>query len=728
MTLITEEMTPAQFFTALNSDFNSLGISEGIDDAITTIDGTKSYTVIENNMDLLDAAAPISVTIPIYAGMSGAAYISAINNNFNNLQTSVDTIFTQSNTIYVSNLGNDLTGDGTITKPYATLVKASTLLTDNTKVLIAKGSTFINDKLDLSNKYNVFVDSYGSGNVPILTGLKTVTEWTDEGGNIWSKQDDDFPIEITNVFLGETKATLARKAMSTATAGSNTTLTDSELVDADGFWDNAELYVVYYSYMFGVSRIVSYVDKTFTIPTLDLTSEGGEGTLIFPVKIGDQYYIQNHRECLTTQNQWAYNNSTKTLYIYSVSEPANVTASYGDDCIYGTEIKIVTIKNLTIDGADRCGININNSKYVNIKDITSNYSGYYSIIVHNSQVVTVDGNVLTDQNSDGIIILNCNKATIQNNVIDKSGYIIGQERYMDRVCPAQNGVGLWINNSRNAEVFYNEIYNTGYMGICCVYLTTYLIQYNYVHHVLLNFYKTGSLDGGAIYASYSTLGEIFNNIITDGHLHSLVPGIYMDIESHYNEIANNFITGYYSCIQNDLNHDNNYHDNTLFSVDSTENIRFYLINTEDTNTIINNNLLIAKLSSTISINIKNDSAIAATISNNKYYYPFGKTGTGNDNTMFKIVDDWKTLAEWKTDDERIDWDRDNETEITPSLYEGSEKPEEDFLIYLTNPAKTARTVEAEDLSYTDYIDMDGAEQSYPFTIQPYGSKILVRPN
>jgi hypothetical protein len=173
----------------------------------------------------------------------------------------------------------------------------------------------------------------------------------------------------------------------------------------------------------------------------------------------------------------------------------------------------------------------------------------------------------------------------------------------------------------------------------------------------------------------------------------------------------------------------NFHDNVLFSTNSTNNIWFTLYGSSANNTI-NNNLFVAQAPATCSIGIYTALTNTETITNNKYYYPFGKAGTGGNNTMFKLTTSWLTLAQWIADENTRVWGRTalNELEITPSMYAGSAKPETDFLIYLINPAKTVRIVQAAELPYSDYVDMDGVAQTYPFTMQPYTSKVLVRPN
>ena len=730
MTAIIEGMTPAQFITALNTNYAELNTI--VDDIATLTTCTTAMTsgqlktAIDNNVTALnDCAFTLITTSVITIGMGGALFISSLNNDFVRLNNIFNTPVTQENTIYVSNSGNNLTGDGSSVKPYLTLAKISSVITDSTKLLLAKDSTFTNDKLDLSGKRNVFVDSYGSGSAPILTGLKTVTGWTDLGGNIWSHQDDNFPTEITNVFISGTKAVLARTAgWKTATAGSNTTLTDSSLTDADGYWDNAELVVRYYVWANGISRVSAYASKQFTIPVY---YQNFETSYIYPVKIGDSYFIQNHIHCLTTQDTWAYNNSTQTLYIYSVAEPANITATYGDDCIFADSARHITIQNLTINSSARCSVNINDSLFISIDNLIFNYSGISSNYIRGSKNVDITNCTGTDQNGDFILSQYCTNITIEDNVIYKCGFVSGTERYLSTTLFGGDcGSGIAVHYGINVLVKYNHISYMSYMGIWLAYSDLFTVENNYVHHITIN--KT---DGGAIYivSKYpgsTAIGSIKDNILTDGIVTVDCIGIYLDFDIYDIECYGNFIEGYkYNYLLSNSN-GTIFHDNTLFSnVDEAVNLLFRLDEVAAIDNEISNNLFIVKEPATLNISVNSASVRAETISGNKYYSPFKVAGG---DVLFKIVSTQLTLAEWIADDSRADWNRDTESEITPSLYDGSAKPTLNFLIFLTNPAKTARVVTEAELPYNDYLDMDGVAQSYPFNIDPYGSKVLVRPN
>ena len=202
-------------------------------------------------------------------------------------------------------------------------------------------------------------------------------------------------------------------------------------------------------------------------------------------------------------------------------------------------------------------------------------------------------------------------------------------------------------------------------------------------------------------------------------------GVYIDFDMTDVEISDNFIEGYtYHYVLADAINCS-FHDNIIFASGNANDISLRISNANSIDNEIIDNLFINKEPSIGNILVNTALVRTETISGNRYYSPFKTVG---DEILFNIVATQLTLAEWIADDSRTDWNRDTESEITPSLYDGSAKPTLNFLIFLTNPAKTVRVVTEAELPYNDYVDMDGVAQTYPFNIDPYGSKVLVRPN
>lgn len=637
--------------------------------------------------------------------------------------------------IYVSNNGSDL-NPGTQMLPYQTMAKVQSVLIDSTTVYLAKGSVFNNDPLDLSGFNNVTIDSYGTGEKPIMTGIKSITGWTNIGGNIWAHQDDGFSDEITNVFIGGTRALIGRYPASSyrsATGGSNSTLIDSALTNPDGYWDGCELVIRYYDWATGISRASSYANKTFNFPIYYQDEETG---YYYSVANGKQYFIQNHVNCLSVQNTWAYNPTTKTLYIYSTSEPVNVTANFGDDLFYIEDAKYISIKNINIECARQCGINVLNSTNISVDHVIFRYSGIYSMLFQ-----TVNGIKLTnlegyDQNNDFAYITKCANVFIDTITALKCGIDTGACRYMRVFARGQTG-GITAQIVDNWYIRYAEVGFTSYGAISASFGNKLTFEKCYAHHFNLN-----KFDGGGITTNTAirwhlpyreniypmTTGRMYKNIINRGNSAENSYGLYVDNFSYNFESFLNFVAG---CRWNGILHEsirNNCHENTFVQENESEaGISYGMTYPTSKDAIIDNNTFVNVRTDTPSIySISQTTNVPQTIKNNKYFYPNGKVGTGNDNSVNELGTNWFTLAQWIADQSRVNWVRTGETELTPSINTGIIKPYDLFCIYFINPAKSTRTVYRDEVLFDDYMDLSGNFQTYPFEIEPYGFKVLVR--
>jgi hypothetical protein len=639
------------------------------------------------------------------------------------------------NTIYVSSNSNDITGNGTLLKPYATLGKVASVLKNSTKILIEKGSVFYNDILNLASKNNIVVDSYGTGNAPLISGFKSITGWTNEGGNIWSHQDNNFPDEITNVFIGGYRAIIGRSpkaAYSTCTGGSSSTLVDSARTEADGFWNGAELVVRYYDWATGISRISDYTNKTFTFPVY---YQDEETNYSYSVGNGKKYFIQNHVSLCTAQNEWAYNNVTKTLYIYSVAEPANVTASYGTDALCADGAKFITIQNINITGAQRCGININNSKVVKIDHVNFQYSGIYSMLVQNSNEIKITNTTGYHQNNDFLNMYQCDNIFIEDNEGLYCGIDTGACRYM-RVFARGGTGGLTGHLINNAVVRHNHIAYTSYSAIAINFGPKFLIEENHTHHFNLNKY-----DGGGLSCNTATFwhlptrdlylpvigSRMIRNIVHDGNVTQNSYGPYIDNYSQGFEMAYNFGAG---CRWNIILHESirNYtHDNMAVQENGSEAGISYGMSFPTTKYgIIDGNKFVNATPSAASIYSISEETQPQTMKNNKYCYPLGKKGTVTDDSINKLGSAGFTLAEWIADESRVVWTRTGEEELFPSINPYGLMSDSDFVFYLLNPSKVAVDKVASDLPFDDYVDLDGNAVSFPITLQPYEYGVYIR--
>ena len=94
-----------------------------------------------------------------------------------------------STSYYVSNSGNDSNNGTSTSTPWQSITKVNAAtLSPGDSVLFNRGDTFYGTLQARSGTTSnpVVYDTYGTGNKPVLTGFKTLSTWTNEGGGIYS--------------------------------------------------------------------------------------------------------------------------------------------------------------------------------------------------------------------------------------------------------------------------------------------------------------------------------------------------------------------------------------------------------------------------------------------------------------------------------------------------------------------------------------------------------------
>lgn len=660
---------------------------------------------------------------------------------------------------YVSVSGND-NNPGTLNAPFKTIAKINSLASFRNKTIAFKRGDIFIGSLYLSDNYNLKgnltkITSYGSGNLPIITGKKLITGFTNLGGNIWSKTDSNFPSEIRNVWQGTALLTLGRfpktgysiYTSSVALSGYGITITDSTLTAADGYWNGAE--VVFKSNNYYICRErVTYASKTFTLPTNVIVGYKGFG-----------YFIQNDIKCCISQGEWAYNNSTKTLYIYSTTELSSIYVSYYDNNIVANNLNKFAIENIHCEGSAANSIifrNCDNFRFSNSQIIDS---GINSIALSECHDFIINDNILQDQNNLGIAFEayktwypatvtrygNSYNIDIHNNTINGCGIILGKAQ----MSHFSTGVGINLGQTYNVNVYNNNIANTTYNAIQWSVSGNTNIYQNYIHDYCLNLTDGGGIytwGNSAIYNNSRGLpmhgGKIYSNTILNSTTPNAMQGvltgtfqtdvsIYNDDESDNIEVYNNTVKSVYVACKQGINTDTvNIHDNTFMELGGKSGSGLYIGNQGHHDVSKNNIIAILKDTSEV-FAYGFGYSYDMEISGNKYYFPFG-TAANNKIIQFGAT---YTYAEWLAYDgllyrtntsPLLPLSQSNEVLLTSSLIANSSKPKIDYVKLLTNPSKDIITINASSLPYSDYIDLTGTDFGASRTIQPYQSLIIVR--
>ena len=677
--------------------------------------------------------------------------------------------------IYISANGND-SNPGTYLLPIKTIAKLNTLLVSNKIIAFAKGGTY-EGKININGLSGLTFISYGSGNKPILTSGKLLTGLWTQNGNIWSYQDDNFPSEITNVLQGSTPLALGRWPKANTQLPIHTLISDTFVRDTvnsftDGHWDNAQIVCYVAEWICQVLRVTNYASNQYNFPSKLWYTET-TSTLPFG------YCIQNHVNCLTVQGEWAYNNITKILYIYSTSQPNNILVTYGGNIIDITSSTNIVINGLNFNASNKDVVNIRSSNGVTLKNCNISNSGRDVVNVAKSTNIYVQNNIATNTGRDFFhtpeysqyttisakmadlssattvantpttnIEVSGNRSNEHGAILGKQGIFSTQEEEGTNVGQVQ-GLGCFVSFCQNVNIYNNHFLNSCYNGIEYKVSGNVNVYNNWVDNPCMFL-----SDGGAIYGNgmntYWTnyfgitthTGFVYNNILTnldndgfmlakpagaDKNSSKHIFGIYMDDAVDSQEIHDNYIDQcHVGCVIKDYN---NVYNNTFNISYYRSAIGLYIFNGLTNISTFQNNIFIVSTIQT-GVYLTNDYYLGIPYSNstnyrfknNKYYAPFDNptTNTGWNNGGAS------TFTQWLADNSRINWDRTGETQLTPSQWLNSTKPQTDYMKVLLNTTNVDMVVSSSSLPYSDYIDLTGADFGTSRTIQPYGSLIIVR--
>jgi parallel beta-helix repeat protein len=577
-------------------------------------------------------------------------------------------------------------------------------------ILFKRGEVFIGNLVISQSgtaESPIFFGTYGAGATPIITGLVTVSVWSNLGSNIWESTIAASTLSnCTMIAINGVTTPMGRYPntgyLTLETHNANTSITDNELTTT---FTGGEIAVRTSSWTLDRSTITNHVGTTISYnPALTYEPTNGWG-----------YFIQSHINCLDVQNEWYYNTVTKKIRVYSSSIPINVkVANY--DTLVTISGDYITFDGITFDGANAYGFTSSAHTNITIKNCTIRNSGINAINL-DVEYASIYNCTISESNNIAIKLSdNSIYAFIANNTITNTGIYpgMGQNSTYTRV-------GI-ISNASNSVIEYNTIDSSGYIGI----------SFDGSNVILRNNFITGFcfvLDDGAGIYTYKnpstgpfTNRLITRNIVINGYSAiagrtggSNTEGIYMDdatksVEISYNSIANIDYIGLYIHNADSIN----IHDNTIYNCQQQlslmkDGISDNLIR----NIKVNNNKLVAKSNSQLVFEHRStldDILLFGTYNNNYYTRPIKES-----NSISALVGgSWVTydLQGWKT----------FSSQDTNSLVSVKTITDVNDFRFEYNATSYNKIVDL-DGSYSDIV---GNNYNRNITINPYSSTVLIK--
>lgn len=453
--------------------------------------------------------------------------------------------------IYFATSGNDITGNGTIATPYATIAKLNTLigtLTPGDSALFKRGDTFtgtVTPPPNGSPGNAVVIGPYGTGARPILTGLATMSGWSNLGSNIWEISCNS-GATLDLVMIGGTITAQGRTpdVGSYYNVDSHTDLDGSLIgtITSSSFsgqnWVGAEVVVRSSAYTLDRNRVTIHSGTAITYKSRSLHNAENNAKL----------FIQGHVGTLTAQNEWYYNPVAHTLRMYSTTNPdaLSVSAAIYDYGVNDNTSSDVNFYGLKFIGYDSIALNLLHATRTLISYCDFDAIGSDAIVDSFGVRFWAYNNNFTRIANTAFAVRRAEYTRFMYNTIDGCGLIKGMNLSFN-----QQMDGVMVENEGDSlMVMYNSIQNVGYCGIRFMG-TNAQIMFNYINN-----YGLTVSDGGGIYTNgeygLSNQRVIAYNIVRNGYgNHDMsatttpggVPPIYIDDNGGNVDIYHNTCEG-----------------------------------------------------------------------------------------------------------------------------------------------------------------------------------------
>lgn len=571
---------------------------------------------------------------------------------------------------------------------------------------IPRGAEF-SGTITVPDDSTFYFPAEGSGVLPTLLGTTEITGWTLHSGSIYKAT---VATGFNSLFLDRVKVPVSRFPDSSyirVNSVTSTSVFSSDTLNDGTNWTGATLFMDFDSY--------AYQKRTIT------ASSGAEITVnsaLLNLTENDKFFIINKLETLDGANQYAWDDATNTLYLWtpdSVS-PSNYTVevSSDDNAFVIAGKSNVTIRGFNIFGYEGDAIAITGTATnIEIKNnaFTDNYASGVNLYDANTSYVDVKYNTISGSLGWGIKSMG-SYHNFSNNTITNIGRSdnLGIDGFVDFLSSAVGVLGYPISNT---TINNNVINSIGYIGIL-FYGQDVAVEQNKVYDFCLD-----RQDGGGIYTHKV---ENDNIIIQDNIVYNTTPapqgvsGIYLDAITNDVSVIDNTVWNCYYGIQTNNLKGCTFTGNTLYGNSDQQFLtREFFADSNEAPNVISDNVMISLLTTppnTIYPWARTIGDMYLTVNNNVIgqdranpilYYETAPEGGGGE------IYSWITIAQFAA---KLTASNVGTTPIIPD-YTKTE------LFYNASSAAVVQ-----DLSgHTNWTDLSGNTVT-SLTLQPFTSQVL----
>jgi len=400
---------------------------------------------------------------------------------------------------YVASNGSDGNNGLSTSSPWKTISKVnSSMNTFNSgdQILFRKGDVFYGElKVTISN---ILFGSYGSGVfLPEITGIKSITGWTLDSGNIYKATVSD---TVSQIYISGKLMTIARYPntgfLKIDAGNGKSGFSDAAINNqSSGYFNGATCKIRSINWIYEKKTVLSFSGGqiTFSSPSLN------------PILPDYGYFLDNKRNLLDAEGEWYYDKAAGRLYLWAPGggNPGTLNIE-AVTMLNGINMAInvanITVQDLKITGYRESGVDGYTGNNYTVQRCNISRIERYGIRF-NGINNNIYGNVIEDVLNTAITGV-FTQGEISGNSINRTGLVAGY---------GEDGYGYYgmlIWNAIGTIIEDNTIDSTGYGGISIS--TSAIVRKNVISYSLLTLN-----DGSGISVGTSDGLEISDNIISN---------------------------------------------------------------------------------------------------------------------------------------------------------------------------------------------------------------------
>ncbi|HMO63283.1 MAG TPA: right-handed parallel beta-helix repeat-containing protein [Ferruginibacter sp.] len=437
-------------------------------------------------------------------------------------------------TYYVSNTGSDANSGTSTGAAWQSIAKVNAVATSGDVVLFARGSSFYGTIRPKAN--NITYDAYGTGPLPVITGLETITVWTNAGGGKYSKAVTGIKNYCNIVLVNGVARPIARTPNSTYwynNGGTSSSLVYSLLSGQPSFV-GGDIVAFKNGWRIDRGRITSQSSSTINyVPQRGITSVGNN-VAFYSQATGYGFFVQNHEACLDAFGEWRVDSSNGSLRMFFGSaNPADYTiqATTLDTLVNIGNRQQITLRHLKFTGANVAAVHALLGNSITVEDCEFAHNTMATYIWNCSNTV-IQRNSYKHSLCQAIRVANRERVnvTVSDNVIDSTALLAGHGAFASTM--QYKAVSIEVDSIRagNSNIISgNRVTNTGH-GAIEFQGTNFLIEKNFTsrHCRVLE-------DHGGIYSFTRNDGtpptKIFTNRLVRHNIIVQCPGADVSIKA-----------------------------------------------------------------------------------------------------------------------------------------------------------------------------------------------------